>query len=81
MLTRILHNSQELCTFIDQLNLRLNAPQRRHVVNVADGLLVTDAPKTLAEIQRQFVNCVDPSNMADTFRIAPWTAERIYETR
>ena len=77
MLTRILHNSQELCTFIDQLNLRLNAPQRRHVLNVADGLLVTDAPRTLAEIQRQFVSSVDPSNIADTFRISPWTAQDI----
>ena len=57
MLTRILHNSQELCTFVDQLDLKLSAPQRRHVVNVADGLLVTDAPKTLAEIRRQCVNC------------------------
>ena len=44
MLTRILHNSQELCTFVEGLNLRLNAPQRRHVLNVADGLLVSDAP-------------------------------------
>ena len=77
MLTRILHNNPELCTFIDHLELQLSAPQRRHVTNVADGLLVTDAPKTLAEIQRQFVECVDPSNIADTFRIAPWTAEDI----
>ncbi len=77
MLTRILHNNPVLCTFIDQLNLKLSAPQRRHVTNVADGLLVTDAPKTLAEIQRQFVSYVDPSNIADTFRIAPWTAEDI----
>jgi hypothetical protein len=77
MLTRILHNNPELCTFIDQLGLQLNAPQLRHVTNVADGLLVTDAPKTLAEIQRQFVDSVDPSNIADTFRIAPWTAEEI----
>jgi hypothetical protein len=77
MLTRILHNSPELCTFVNQLNLKLSVPQRRHVINVADGLLVTDASKTLAEIQRQFVNCVDPSNIADTFRIAPWTAEDV----
>jgi hypothetical protein len=79
MLTRILHNSPQLCTLIDQLDLKLSVPQRRHVTNVADGLLVTDAPKTLAEIQRQFVSCVDPSNIADTFRIAPWTAEDIRE--
>ena len=79
MLTRILHNSQELCTFIDHLNLKLSAPQRRHVLNVADGLLVTDAPKTLAEIQRQFVHCVAPSNIADTFRIAPWSAKDLQD--
>jgi len=77
MLTRILHNNPELCTFIDQLNLKLNTPQHRHVINVADGLLVTDARKTLAEIQRQFVSYVDPSNIADTFRIAPWSTEDI----
>lgn len=77
MLTRILHNNPSLCTFVEQLDLPLSAPQRRHVINVADGLLVTDARKTLAEIQRQFVSCVDASNIADTFRIGPWTAEDI----
>ena len=51
------------------------------MTNVADGLLVTDAPKTLAEIQRQFVECVDPSNIVDTFRIAPWTAADIRAPR
>jgi hypothetical protein len=49
------------------------------VTNLADGLLVTDALKTLAEIQRQFASYVDPSNIADTFRIAPWTAADIRE--
>ncbi len=75
MLTRVLHNNPELCTFFGQPDLELSRPQLRHVANVPDGLLVTDAPKTLAEIQRQFVSYVDPSNIADTFRIAPWTAE------
>ena len=79
MLTRILHNSPELCTFMAQLDLGLSAPQLRHVTNVADGLLVTDGPKTLAEIRRQFVDYVDPSNIADSFRIAPWTAADIRE--
>ncbi len=77
MLTRVLHNSPQLPTFIDQLDLKLSAPQRRRVINVAEGVLVTDASKTLAEIQRQFVSCVDPSNIADSFRIPPWTAENI----
>jgi hypothetical protein len=74
MLTRILHNSPDLCTFIEQLELSLSQPQLRHVINMADALLVCDSDKTLAELQRQFVACVDASNMADTLRIAPWTA-------
>ena len=77
MLTRILHNNPELCTFIDRVGLDLSVPQLRHVINVADGLLVTEARKTIAEIHRQYVGCTDPSNIADTFRIAPWTAEDI----
>ena len=77
MLTRILNNSPELCTFIEQLNLPLSKPQLRHVINMADALLVCDSDKVLAELQRQFVECVDASNMADTLRIAPWTAEDV----
>jgi len=79
MLTRILHNNPVLCTFIDPPDLKLSAPQCRHMINVADGLLLTDACKTLAGIQRQFVSCVHPSNIADTFRIAPRIAEGIRE--
>jgi len=75
MLTRILHTSPALCEFIEQLNLSLSQPQLRHVRNLADALLVCDSDKTLAELQRQFVECVDASNMADTLRIAPWTAQ------
>jgi hypothetical protein len=75
MLTKILHTSPDLCTFIDQLDLSLSQPQRRHILRLADALLVCDSTKTLAELQRQFVECVDASNLADTLRIAPWAAE------
>ncbi|MCC7161446.1 MAG: transposase [Anaerolineae bacterium] len=74
MLTRILHNSPAVCTFLEQLDLSLSRPQLQHVLNLVDGLLVCDSTKTLAALQRQFVECVDASNMADTLRIAPWRA-------
>jgi hypothetical protein len=79
MLTRILHNSRSLCTFMQQLELSLSEPQRQHVLNLADALLVCDGDKTLAALQRQFVECVDASNMADTLRIAPWSAAALRE--
>jgi len=77
MLTRILHNSPALCTFLDGLDLSLSQPQRRHVCNLVDALLVCDCDKTLTALQRQFVECVDPTNMADTLRIAPWSAREL----
>ena len=53
MLTRIVHNSGQLCTFFDQLGLELSKPQRQHILNMADALLVCEDKKTLAALQRQ----------------------------
>ncbi|HOT93533.1 MAG TPA: hypothetical protein PLN71_18390 [Anaerolineae bacterium] len=74
MLTRIVHNSEKLCTFVEQLGLDLSQPQRRHLLNIADALLVCEDEKTLAALQRQFVEAPDASNMADFLRISPWEA-------
>jgi hypothetical protein len=74
MLTRILHNSVALCTFLDHLGLELSKPQRQHILNMADALLTCESEKTLAALQRQFVEAPDPSNMADCLRISPWSA-------
>jgi hypothetical protein len=71
MLTRILHNSDRLCTFLDQLDVELSRPQHRHILNMADALLVCEDKKTLAALQRQFVMAPDASNMADFLRISP----------
>ena len=74
MLTRILHNSERLCTFVDSLDIQLTQPQRGHILNMADALLVCEDRKTLAALQRQFVQAPDASNMADFLRISPWQA-------
>lgn len=77
MLTRILHNSEKLCAFLDQLDVELSQPQRRHILNMADALLVCEDKKTLAALQRQFVEAPDASNMADFLRISPWQANDV----
>lgn len=77
MLTRILHPSNKLCTFLEQLDIELSQPQRRHMLNMADALLVCEEEKTLAALQRQFVEAPDASNMADFLRISPWQAEEV----
>lgn len=86
MLTRIVHNSPSLGKFFDQLvpeqdwqrgGLPFSAPQRRHIIEVADALLVCPEAKTLAALHRQWVETTDVSNWADSFRIAPWSADEL----
>jgi len=77
MLTRILHNSDKLCTFLEQLDLQLSQPQADHLLNMADALLVCEDKKTLAALQRQFVEAPDASNMADFLRISPWQVQTV----
>jgi hypothetical protein len=77
MFTRILHNSEKLCTFVDQLGIQLSRPQRRHMLNMADALLVCEDKKTLAALQRQFLEAPDASNQADFLRISPWQADAV----
>jgi hypothetical protein len=47
------------------------------MLNLADALLVCEDTKTLAALQRQFVQVPDPSNLADFLRISPWQAEEV----
>jgi len=77
MLTRIVHNSPKLCTYFELLNIDLSKPQRQHILNLADVLLVCEDEKTLAALQRQFIEALDASNMADFLRISPWQAEEV----
>ena len=77
MLTRILHNSDQLRSFFNELGLDLSLPQRRHMLNMADALLVCEDTKTLAALQRQFVQAPDASNMADFLRISPWRVNSV----
>ncbi len=52
-------------------------PQRQHMLNMADALLVCEDTKTLAALQRQFLQAPDTSNMADFLRISPWQANDV----
>jgi len=74
MLTRIVQPSPTLETSLDSLHLNLSQPQREHLLHLVDGVLVCDERKTLAALQRQFLDATDPSNWADFLRISPWSA-------
>jgi hypothetical protein len=75
MLTRIVRPSPALEAFVASLDLNLSAPQRQHLLELADALLVCEDSKTLAALQRQFLDSTDPSNWADFLRDSPWSAD------
>jgi DDE superfamily endonuclease len=77
MLTRIVQSSPALESFLGSLRLALSQPQRDHLLQLVDGLLVCDEVKTLAALQRQFLDATDPSNWADYLRISPWRAAEV----
>jgi hypothetical protein len=62
-------------TFVGLLGLSLSAPQLRHVERFADLLVVAPRRKTLAQLAALELDGVDPSNLADFFRISPWKAD------
>ncbi|MFQ5615913.1 MAG: hypothetical protein ACE5GO_05575, partial [Anaerolineales bacterium] len=66
-----------IIAFFDPLDLGLSKPQHHHLLNIADALLVCEGTKTLAALQRQFLQAPDASNMAGFLRISPWDAEKV----
>src|SRR5436305_14729447 len=68
----IVRRSAAVVTFVGLLGLALTAPQRQHVERCADLLLVAPRRKTLAQLAALELPGVDPSNLADFFRISPW---------
>ena len=80
MLTRIVQPSPALETFLDALQLKLSQPQHEHLLHLVDGVLVCDQRKTLAALQRQFLDATDPSNWADFLRISPWSAVEVRDS-
>jgi hypothetical protein len=75
MLTRIVRPSPALHTFLQPLTAHLSQPQRQHLLELADAVLVCEDRKTLAALQRQFLDATDPSNWADFLRVSPWSAD------
>jgi hypothetical protein len=73
----IVRRSAATVTFLALLNLSLNfhAAQLRHLERLADLLVVAPRRKTLAQLADQELDGVDPSNLADFFRISPWEAD------
>lgn len=72
MLSPIVQHSLQLVSFIGCLGILLSEPQRRHLLQVLDGLLMCNGRKTISNIYRQHASQPDPKTGADFFRESPW---------
>ena len=80
MIKQIVQHSAQLVEFIVLLQLNLAKPQYRHVLNIADTVIVCEAPhKTLTTLYDLLVDAPDASNAADCLRISPWKAVDLRE--
>jgi hypothetical protein len=68
----IVQRSAAIVTFVGLLGLTLSNSQRQHVERFGDLLVVAPRRKTLAQLAALELPGVDPSNLADFFRISPW---------
>jgi hypothetical protein len=68
----IVRRSAAAVTFVGLLGLSLTAPQLQHVERFTDLLVMAPRRKTLAQLAALELPGVDPSNLADFFRISPW---------
>ena len=76
MLKLLVPHSPQLLAFLWGLHIRLTKPQLRHVLSLADALIVSEARhKTIAGLYRLVLNAPDPSHGADSLRISPWQAD------
>jgi len=80
MLTHIVRPSPALEAFLEPVAGHLTQPQRQHLLALTDALLVCQDRKTLAALQRQFLDSTDPSNWADFLRLSPWSADLVRQS-
>lgn len=81
MLSPIVHHSLQLVSFISCLGILLSEPQRRHLIQILDGLLMCEGRKTISNLYRQHVSQPDPKTGADFFRESPWDEGRMSQQR
>ncbi len=78
MLKTIIQPSRWMVKFLLLLQLRLSNPQRQHLLRLSEALVVCpESHKTLAALNRQWVEAPDVSTDAHFLRQSPWSQHEI----
>lgn len=81
MLKTIIQPSRWMVNFLVLLQLRLSKPQRQHLLRLSEALVVCqESHKTLAALNRQWVEAPDVSTEAHFLRQSPWSQHAMRAT-
>ena len=77
----IVKHSQELIKYISELNLNFSKPQRNHLLNLISGLITLEGKKNISNLNRNFFNTKNRSNLSRFLTSSPWDESEFVKKR
>jgi len=77
----IVNHSDDLIKYISKLNLGLSASQTNHLLNLITGLINLEGKKNLSNLNRNFLNTTNRSNLSRFLTASPWNEEVVNSKR
>ena len=77
----IVNHSDDLIKYISKLNLEFSTSQTNHLLNLITGLINLEGKKNLSNLNRNFLNTTNRSNLSRFLTISPWDEETVNSKR
>lgn len=77
MLKLLVKVSPVLQSFLQALKLSLSKPQRKHLMQISEAIILCNGKKTLSSLNRLMLDAPDVSASADFLRESPWNYELV----
>ena len=77
----IVNHSDDLIKYISKLNLEFSTSQTNHLLNLITGLINLEGKKNLSNLNRNFLNTTNRSNLSRFLTTSPWDEETVNSKR
>ena len=77
----IVNHSDDLIKYISKLNLEFSTSQTNDLLNLITGLINLEGKKNLSNLNRNFLNTTNRSNLSRFLTISPWDEEIVNSKR
>jgi SRSO17 transposase len=77
----IVKHFEDLINYIYDLNLNFSKPQMKHLLNLISGLINLEGKKNIANLNRNFLNTTNRSNLSRFLTNSPWDEDELVDKR